>query len=319
MESLLVAEGISKKNADTQFALYKTTFQINSGDRIAVVGETGAGKSTLLKLISGLIEPDTGIIKYKGEEVLGPSRKLIAGHNHIGYLSQYFELPKFISVHEYLDRPYENSVEEANSIYNACQIAHLLEKETRELSGGEKQRVALAKTLLKSPEILVLDEPFSNLDTNHKKIIKTVLRNMYEELGLTMILVAHDPLDILSWATEVMVLKDGKIIQKGSSQQVYENSENEYVAGLFGSYSLLNPAKWDVGKQKRKLVDGRALLRPHHFKIDGNSSGRKGKITNIDYLGSYSEVTVNCEGEEIHVYSFSNNMNKGDEVSVSIR
>lgn len=316
MKSLLAAEHISKQNTDLQFALSKTSFQIASGDRMAIVGETGAGKSTLLKLIAGLLEADTGTIRYRGELVLGPSRKLIPGHDRIGHLSQHFELPKFISVQDYLDRPYENTQEETNSIYKACQIEHLLNNETRELSGGEKQRVALAKTLLKSPEILVLDEPFSNLDTHHKKIIKVVLQNMYENLGLTMILVAHDPLDVLSWATEIMILREGRVIQKGPPKQVYENPKNEYVAGLFGSYSLVDPIRWKIDKQKQTLINAKAILRPHHFTIEGNASDSNGKVTRTNYQGSYTEVTINCEGEEIHVHSFSNNMNKGDDVKV---
>lgn len=316
MEPLLEAEHISKKNADHQLALSKTSFEVESGARLAVVGETGAGKSTLLKLIAGLLEADSGIIKYRGKQVLGPSRKLIPGHERIGYLSQHFELPKFISVHDYLDSPYENTQEETHAIYKACQIAHLLNNETRELSGGEKQRVALAKTLLKSPEILVLDEPFSNLDTHHKKIIKAVIQNMYESLGLTMILVAHDPLDILSWATEIMILREGEIVQKGTPKQVYENPKNKYVAGLFGSYSLVDPMRWKIDKQMHALIDDKAILRPHHFRIERNSSKSNCMITCIDYQGSYSEVTINCEGEEIHVHSFNNKLKKGDNVKV---
>lgn len=281
MTQILDVKSISKAGDEDRKIINSISFQLLAGNRLAIVGETGSGKSTLLKMIGGILEVDSGEVLFKDEKVDGPSKKLVPGHTEIKYLSQHFELPKFISVREFLDREGEVAVEDPDQIYKACRIENLLERDTRALSGGEKQRVALTKELLKAPEILLLDEPFSNLDFNHKRTIREVLDEIENDLAVTIILVAHDPKDVLSWADKVMVLRSGEVAQFDTPEVLYEEPSNEYVAGLFGSYSFLEKEN--------------TFLRPHHIQISTEKKSHQGQITNVRYFGSYDELFIDSE------------------------
>ena len=242
--ALLTVSGITKKEKEN-YTVKNISFAQQPLQKIAIAGETGSGKTTLLKMIAGLVQPDAGEILFEQERVVGPYEKLLPGHPRIAYLSQYFELRNNYRVEEELECKNLLSDEEANDLYAICRIQHLLKRKTDQLSGGEKQRIALARLLTTSPGLLLLDEPFSNLDTVHKRIIKSVIHDIGEKLKITCILVSHDALDILSWAETILVMKDGLVIQQDAPEQVYKQPVNEYCAGLFGDYNLisLNHAK----------------------------------------------------------------------------
>ncbi|HEY8968242.1 MAG TPA: ATP-binding cassette domain-containing protein, partial [Puia sp.] len=139
---------------------------LSKGWRMAVAGETGSGKTSLLKTIAGLMPG--GRVFFEGQRVLGPLEKLIPGHPGIAYLSQQFELPQHLRIEQVLEYANELPEEEAQELFRVCQIDHLMKRKTHQLSGGERQRIALAKLLIAAPRLLLLDEPFSNLDMIHK-------------------------------------------------------------------------------------------------------------------------------------------------------
>jgi iron(III) transport system ATP-binding protein len=216
------------------------SFTLNKNQRLAIAGETGSGKSTLLKTIAGLSTPQQGSIQFEGEKVLGPLDRLIPGQPGIAYLSQHFELWHNYKVSEILDYTNDLDPTDAAELYRLCHIEHLLKRRTDQLSGGERQRIALARLLVHPPRLLLLDEPYSNLDLNHKRTLKTVIKNIEEKFDITTILVSHDPYDTLTWADTLIVLKDAKLIQQGPPREVYAKPESEYTAGLLGDYSLRN-------------------------------------------------------------------------------
>lgn len=310
---MLEVNTISKKGS-----LKPLSFDLNPNERLGILGETGSGKTTLLRILAGLSQPDTGEIHIDKEKVLGPNRRLVPGNKSISYLSQYFELPKFIRVEEHLEIPYGTSLEESNYIFRACQIFHLLDRGTEELSGGEKQRIALAKTLLKKPKVLLLDEPFSNLDFNHKRIIKKVINEVDKALGVIIIMVAHDPMDILSWASRIMVLRKGEVVQEDAPRQLYERPIDEYVAGLFGSYSLISVNAWNITDRAFTVIDNRAIVRPYHIEIANSTNSRRGRIVEVQYYGHYTELLVQIENETLFIHTHSNNYNIGEDISLSI-
>jgi ABC-type sugar transport system ATPase subunit len=291
--SLILLDHVSKKFNNTQ-ALKPISLDIAKDSKLAIVGETGSGKSTLLKLIGGLEDPDTGTIFFNGSRILGRSEKLIAGHPDIVYLSQHFELPKFISVFEHLHNPYEIGEDDANEIYKVCRIDHLLNKGTNQLSGGEKQRVALAKVLSKLPKVLLLDEPFSNLDNIHKQIIKDVLEEVRGTWGVTMVMVSHEPQDVLPWADKIAVMKKGAVLQMDTPYMIYKRPLNEYVAGLFGKYNLLDPKKWGISNMADwTKIGNKVLVRPEQFRMTSNSNvGIKGVVKQVAFYGNRFEITV---------------------------
>ena len=221
-------------------ALKKIDFTLRKSRRLAVVGETGSGKSNLLKIIGGLATPAEGTVWFEGRRVLGPLERLIPGEPGIAYLSQHFELWHNYHVEEVLSYANDLSPEEAAELYRLCHIDHLLQRRTDQLSGGERQRIALARLLVHPPRLLLLDEPFSNLDMIHKRILKKVIADSGVRFGITCILVSHDPHDILPWAHELLVLRDGKLIQQGSPLEVYSRPINEYTAALLGDYTTDN-------------------------------------------------------------------------------
>lgn len=237
--SLLEVRNISRFDG-RNLVLNDISFDQQHRQKLAIAGETGSGKSTLVKIIAGFIQPDNGSVFYNGERVLGPLEKLIAGHPKIGYLSQHFELRNNYIIDDLLDYSNKLTRPEADKIFEICQIDHLLRRKTTQLSGGEKQRVALARLLVTNPSLLILDEPYSNLDLIHRHVIKKVIEDLSEEFDITCTLISHEPEDVLSWADELMIIKDGSIVCKGSPKELYENPSDLYTAGLLGAYYVLN-------------------------------------------------------------------------------
>lgn len=229
----LIVDHISR-NEKERVVLHNMNFSIQKGEKIGLMGETGSGKTTLLKIIAGLVQPSTGEVVFQDKRVKGPDEVLLPGHPQIGYLSQHFELLNNYYVEEILDMHNKNSDDTAKAIYQRCKIDHLMRRRTNEISGGERQRISLAKTLVGNPSLLLLDEPFSNLDGINKKIIHQVLENIFKEQSFTCIMVSHNPDEILSWANRLMVLKEGHLIQMDETQAVQQNPANAYVAQIIG-------------------------------------------------------------------------------------
>ena len=284
-----------RRQEGNDFVLQNLSFTQQHLQKIAVAGASGSGKSTLLKIIAGLIQADSGEVWFDNKRVEGPNEKLIPGQREIAYLSQHFELRNNYRVEELLDYANVLSAEHANELYDLCRIGHLLKRRTDQLSGGEKQRIALARLLGTSPKLLLLDEPFSNLDLMHKNILKAVIHDIGERLNITCTLVSHDPGDTLPWADEILIMKDGEIIQSGSPAEIYQRPVNEYAAALFGKYNIISQS------QKKKLLKLAAIesneksifIRPEHCKIvaEGEPS-LKGKVNAVYFFGSYYEIEI---------------------------
>ncbi|HOX83448.1 MAG TPA: ABC transporter ATP-binding protein [Chryseolinea sp.] len=300
------------KQIENNWVVKDVSFTQTRYQKIVVAGETGSGKSTLLKMIGGLVQPDAGSILFDNKNVDGPDEKLVAGHSSIAYLSQHFELPKFLRVEQVLRYVNSLSNKEANSIYTICQINHLLQRKTDQLSGGEKQRIAIARLLISKPKLLLLDEPFSNLDMVLKDILKSVIDNIMEKLRITCMLVSHDPADSLSWADEILVMKEGKVIQSGSPEEIYRNPINEYVAGLFGTYNVLTPTMLKFLKVSPKKA--KRIVRPEEMSIKKlkTKSKTSGKVTDIHFLGSHYEIEVMYNKKRFIVASMKNSFQIDD-------
>lgn len=289
--------------------------------KIAIAGETGSGKSTLLQIVAGFVQPCSGEVLFESKPVEGPAEKLVPGHPDIAYLSQQHELDGFLRVEQVLMYANRLSAEEAETLYEVCDINHLLKRKTSQLSGGERQRIALAELLLSSPKLLLLDEPFSNLDRAHKDILKSVIRNIGEKLQITCILISHDPLDTLSWADEILVMKAGEILQQGSPEQIYRQPVNTYVAGLFGTYNLVNTTGTKAFSELLGLPlnEKNMLVRPEDFKLTSKESkALPGKVLKVNFLGSYYEIEVFLLENRVTVKTETNTLKKGDTVYVDL-
>ncbi|OUJ74264.1 ABC transporter ATP-binding protein [Hymenobacter crusticola] len=318
--SLISVSGISLQE-NNKFALKDISFTLEKFQKLAIAGETGAGKSTLLQIIAGLLQPETGEVRFEDKIVRGPADKLVPGHPAIAYLSQQFELPQFLRVEQVLRYANKLSAEQARTLYDVCRINHLITRKTNQLSGGERQRIALAKLLLASPTLLLLDEPYSNLDRVHKNILKEVINDLGEKLGITCILISHDPHDTLSWADEIMVLKAGQLIQRGTPAQIYRQPVDEYTTSLFGDYNLITGEQVAVfAKLAGAAITSEAVvIRPEEFRIaSSDNGGIVGEVTKARFFGSYSEIEIQLAGTTITAKTGAHDIAPGATVYVAL-
>jgi len=315
--ALLEVQNISKQLPLGGLLIKDINFEQQPLQKIAIAGESGAGKTTLLKMISGHAQPDSGQILFDGKRVIGPEEQLLPGHKHIAYLEQDHDLLHNYRVEELVWFENHLSHDEASTLFAVCQVNHLLKRRTDQLSGGEKQRISLCMLLVKSPKLLVLDEPFSNLDLIHKNILKTVLAEITERLQITCIVTSHDPHDTLSWADMIIVMKEGNIIQKGTPQEIYYHPANEYVAGMFGKYNLLRPSTAALFGINAK--GSTVMTRPENFRMHKTGNGIKGIIQKLSFWGSFYEAEVLVEGEIIIIRNNENKWRDGDKIFVSIQ
>lgn len=313
--NFLEVSHISKQIND-RIILNDISFQQKQFQRLVIAGETGSGKSSLLKIIGGLVQPDQGEVFLKSEKVKGPEEKLVAGHEQIAYLSQQFDLPKFLRVEQVLEYANTIPVKEAASVFSVCRIDHLLHRKTDQLSGGEKQRIAVARLLIGKPALLLLDEPFTNLDMVVKGILKTVIDDIGKKLKISCIMVSHDPADTLAWADEIMVLKDGHVIQRGTPRQIYREPVNDYVAGLFGPYNALTPAQQKLVGVKQPL--GIRLVRPEEFRIKKSKTVNRFHVDEVRFCGNNYSLKLTYRQLTISVTTTSDHYSEGDKVEISL-
>jgi len=240
---------------------------------------------------------------------------LLEGHKDIAYLSQHYSLLNNYYVKDLIWFQIKVEEQAAKELFEICRISHLLKRRTDQLSGGEKQRIALCMLLVKSPKMLILDEPFSNLDPMHTDILKAVLEDITDRLQITCLLTSHDPHDTLSWADKIFVMKEGRILQQGTPQEIYHRPVNEYAAGLFGRYNLLKPKLAALFGIEANGKD--VMTRPENFILNANT-GVEGVIQRISFWGSFYEVEVMVEDVKIVVKVMRNEWKVGKEVFISL-
>lgn len=317
----LTVRGISKLEKE-KYTVKNIHFTQQPSQRIAIAGETGSGKTTLLKMIAGLVQPDAGEIIFENKRVEGPFEKLLPGHPAIAYLSQHFELRNNYRVEEELESKNKLPEEDAYNLYRLCCIEHLLKRKTDQLSGGERQRIALARILTTSPKLLLLDEPFSNLDAVHKGIIKSVISDLEEQLKITCTMVLHDAMDILPWADTILVMQDGEIIQQGTPQQIYYQPVNEYCAGLFGEYNVIGRQyiRDMIGNPSMTMKKDLLVVRPEQVKISPiEKMGAPAVVTDVLFCGSFYMVDVMMADQPVRIKTTHNHFAKGENVRLSLR
>jgi ABC-type sulfate/molybdate transport systems ATPase subunit len=261
------------------------SFELKKGRSVAVIGESGCGKSTLLKLIYGLYDLDKGSIFWNNVEVLGPKFNLIPGMDFMKYLAQDFDLMPFITVAENIGKYLSNSCPEQKNtrISELLEIVEMTDYaniKAKNLSGGQMQRVALARVLALEPEVLLLDEPFSHIDNFRKNSLRRKLFSYLKEKKITTIFATHDSSDVLSFADEVLVLKDGQLIEEGNPKSIYNYPKNKYIASLFGDVNeieingkteLIYPYQLNVvEKSDLKVEVVKSYFLASHYLIEAN-------------------------------------------------
>jgi iron(III) transport system ATP-binding protein len=317
---LLTVSGISLAENGSA-VLQQISFAQQAGQKLAVAGESGTGKSTLLQVIAGLVQPSAGEVRVNGRRVRGPAETLVPGHAGVAYLSQKSELPHSLRVEQVLRYANKRPEAEARALYELCRISSLAERRTDQLSGGEQQRVALARLLLGAPQLLLLDEPFAHLDRVHKRLLQTIIDELGTRLAITCLLVSHDPADTLAWADEIVVLRQGRIVQQGPPAQIYQQPVDEYTAALFGDYNLVRgPDRRALAPRRGRQEPATALLvRPEQLRLGPVASGgATGTVKASRYFGSYYEVEVELRKTTVRVRTNVSTWAPGTAVRVSV-
>ncbi len=271
---------------DDKLIIDKVSFNLSKGENLAIIGESGCGKSTLLKLLYGIYDLNSGEIKYNETLILGPKFNLIPGPQFMKYLAQDFDLMPYITVAENVGK-FLSNIEPQKKASRVSELLEMVEMvefanvKPKSLSGGQQQRVALARVLALEPEILLLDEPFSNID-NFKK--NNLRRNLFEYLKqkqISCIIATHDGADALSFADDTFIIKKGKKVMYGNSKSLYLKPINKYVASLFGEANEINVnLLMPYGDDKKTI-----LIYSHEFDVVQKST-LKVKIETSYYKGN---------------------------------
>ena len=303
------------KNEDNRKILDNINLLIEPFSKTALIGETGSGKSTLMKIMAGLVQPSSGEAIFEQKRIEGPNEVLIPGHKKIGYLSQHFELLNNYRVEELLDMANKMEQDEADEIYQLCKIEHLLNRKTNAISGGERQRIALARVLVGKPKLLLLDEPFTNLDLSNNKIINGIINELCESRKTTVVLVSHDPANILSWADQIIVLQEGKMIQSGSPEDIYFKPVNTYTAGLLGDYNCIE--KNSPLRTALNLPANRMYFRTEEFTtIEKDNNVLHATIEQKLFYGNHYKLKLNIAGVDLDIMVRNTSFSVGQEVGI---
>lgn len=277
------------------------SFQVKQGTHLALLGESGCGKSTVLHLIYGTLELSKGQILYNNEQLWGPSRNLIPGHSFMKLVEQEYNIMPFISVAEniaaHLDR--KDKTEDETRVNRLLEVVGLTahkNTKAKHLSGGQKQRVALAKALAKKPKVILLDEPFSSIDTFQKTTLRRTLFQFLKEEGITCITATHESEEALSFADEIIILKKGKIHTKGTPTAIYNTITSDYQGRFFDDVTTLGGALLGLqpGSKKHYLL-------PHQLKISESKTPLKVVVKNNFFKGAYYRVLA-LSGKNQEVY-----------------
>lgn len=230
MNKILQIEGLSKSYDGKKYALSGCSFFLETGKICAVVGESGSGKSTLLRLIAGLERPNYGVIKVKGEIVSNDSQITPPQDRNVGLVFQDFALFPHLTVEQNIAYGLKINIKETvKRLLKMIKMEAYATKYPSALSGGQEQRVALARTLALNPELLLFDEPFSNLDAGLKSQLRQEIHQIVKKIGRSMIFITHDLFDAIDIADEVLFLKNGIVLQHSAITDLSSNIQNEEV------------------------------------------------------------------------------------------
>ena len=281
--------------------LKEISFNLNSGESLGIVGKSGAGKSSLLKIIAGLLNPDpeSGSISIYNNDLPVPATMLIYGYNQIQLVEQNFSLDAYMTVYENMnlkasDLPFDKRRVEINKILRWVNLLKISERKVEQLSGGEQQRLAIARALIKKPLVLLLDEPFSHLDSALKSSLILRLKEIREKSKVSMVIVSHDGADLLALCDKITHLKNGKLGKHKAPEQFYYAPRSKEEARLFGPWNIL------------KLPHEKFCFRPNQYSIaNENENGIEVCFQKALFKGSYIENLFSSDYGSIILFSQS--------------
>ena len=322
-EQLITVNNLSKQYQQIQASgINNISFSIKRGDIVAIIGESGSGKSTLLKCLYGLLKPDSGEILFDGKKVKGPDEQLIPGHGEMKMVTQDFSLNIYAKVYDNIASMLSNTDISAKQsktleIMERLHITKLRDKKAIELSGGEQQRVAIAKALISNTKVLLLDEPFSQVDSLLKNELRADLKRLAKDTGLTVILVSHDPTDGLFLADQLLILKDGQLLQNDTPENTYQNPSTIYTAKILGNAVVLTGAEAEL--LGIKTLKEHIVFYPEWVDLKSSWNSRRFEVKEVYYKGFFDELVLERNGIRIRALQLnSGEHKKNDHVQANV-
>ena len=348
-EQLLSLKKVNKF-FDESHILKDITLDIMDGEFLTLLGPSGCGKTTLLRCIAGLEDINSGDILLNGESI----KDLPPNKRNVNTVFQNYALFPHLDVYDNIaygpritkSMNEDEIKEKVDEMLELVQMQGYEERMTNQLSGGQRQRIAIARALINEPDILLLDEPLGALDLKLRKYMQTELRQLQKQTNTTFIYVTHDQEEALNMSDRIVVMNEGEILQVGSPRDIYNNSNNLFVADFIGDRNIkevegvekhgdfcsvkLGSSIINI-RSDRSMVDykkcdgqGSAILAIHMDKMrisyEKVANSLYGEITFVHYAGSQIRTEVNVDGEEITVIEYQNeyeNYNIGDKVYVT--
>ena len=302
--------------------LKNINFTLSKDSISCILGPSGSGKTSLLKLIAGLERVQNGSIKINSKEVSSKSRHLPTEKRNIGFLFQDYALFPHLTVKQNLEYPvnYKTSPHTIEDIIKLIKLPNSLNKYPHELSGGEQQRVALARSIISNPDILLLDEPFSSLDLNLREDVRDDTLHLLQKSNVSVIIVTHDPFEAMFISNQINIMDTtGKIVQSGSPAELYNNPANSYVAEFFGETNrfdgvvkngqIITPVGKISAPKELENKNVKIHIRPRGIRLNKQPTpvnGIKGTVMASKLMGSFSFIHLSVldkDNEIVHIHS----------------
>ncbi len=298
--SFLEVEHLYKQYAgQAQPALSGVSFTANQSEIIVILGESGAGKSTLLRIMAGLEMPDSGHVWLDGRPVPDPSQKLVPGDPRVALIQQDFGLFNKMNIadnisYPILSQPAAKQQARVKELLELIRLPGIEKKLPAQLSGGERQRVAVARALAAKPRLLLMDEPFSQMDYPMRHSLRKDLKRIILHEQTTVVMVTHEPLHALAVADKLAVMRNGKILQIGTSEEIYRYPNTEYVAMAAGEVNILPAEVMPLSlRANLERPSAKICLRPEDLELVPEKEAlMRGTVLSNEFAGAYRLVTV---------------------------
>jgi multiple sugar transport system ATP-binding protein len=340
----LLIQGVAKSFGDVQ-ALSDLDLDIKSGEFIVLLGPSGAGKTTTLRLVAGLEAPDRGQIHIGGRDVthLAPALR------DVTFVFQQYSLYPHLTVFENMAFPLRSPMrptpeveirKKVEEVARMLRIEDKLQNPATRLSGGQMQRVAIGRALVRSPALYLMDEPLSSLDAKLRNDLRLELKRIQQDLGATMLYVTHDQTEALTMATRVGVLQEGRLIQLGTPRQIYEDPCSSYVASRLGAPRINLLARSVLADLAAPVQASMVGVRSEHVILTTNSDqafdaaqasaaqtstrgkGVQAHVLRVEHLSDQCLVHLNIDGTEqdlVSACSSGANLQPGDPVRIHLQ
>ncbi|WP_300671833.1 ABC transporter ATP-binding protein [Soonwooa sp.] len=275
-------------------------FSMEKGQIIALAGESGCGKSTLLSLIYGLYDWKNGDILFDNRKLLGAKVNLVPGEAEMKLVAQQYDLMPYATVAENVGKFISNinltlKREKVAQLLEAVGLEDLANALPKNLSGGQQQRVAIARALSVTPKLLLLDEPFSNLDTSRKFELRDRFFSLAKNMGISVLISTHNLEEIVPWVDKVAVLRQGELLQYETPEMTYQQPTNEYVAKLLGEVNVFD----DFEKEKYQLTKN--FYFPQQIKVA--DQGLEAEIIESRFAGSFYWNKIKFNDKVLIIYT----------------